>query len=87
MIESHQVTDIWWASVLLVWCPAKPEVPWLRCACADCATFEDNILSCIVPDVQMYSRCVPVHPDVIVLYQHCYILCTLLLLCGRCVYY
>ena len=49
--------------------------------------FEDDVLSCIVPDVQMCSRCVPVHPDVIVSYQHCYILCTLLLLCGRCDYY
>ena len=47
--------------------------------------FEDDVLSCAVPDVQM-SRCVPVHPDVPVSSQHFYMLLTVMFMCGRCVY-
>ena len=39
---------------------AGSEVPWIWSDVADCSTFEDVVLSCDVPDVQMcscLSRC------------------------------
>ena len=61
-------------------------MPWIYGGLSDCATFEDDVLSCAVPDVQMCSRCVPVHPYVPVLCQHLYMFLTVMLLCGRCVF-
>ena len=52
-----------------------PIVPPLKIMCCP---------ACDVPDV--CSRCAPVHPDVFVLYQHLYMLCLMMLWCGRCVY-
>ena len=42
-------------SAYWVGCLAGPEVPWIWRCVAECATFEDIVLSCIVPDVQMCS--------------------------------
>ena len=52
----------------------------------DCAMFEDNVLFCPVM-FQMFCRCVPVHPDVLVSFQHFTVLCDVMYLCGRCVYF
>ena len=51
-------------------------MPWIWCGVADCAMYEDVVLSSIVPDVQMCSTCVPVHPDV--LYHTSIIICYVL---------
>ena len=83
-IESHQAVHIWLPGAYQMGCLAGPGMPWILRWIADCATFEDIVLSCILPDVQMCSRCVPVHPDVLVSYQHYYMLCTVISLCGRC---
>ena len=60
-----------------------PEVPWIWRCVAACATLEDVVLCCVVPGVQMYSGCIPVHLDVLVSCLHCYMLCTVILLCGQ----
>ena len=67
-------------------CLAEPEVPWIWSDVANCATFADVVLSCDVPEVQMCSRCVPVCPVVLVSFQHLYMLLTVMLMCGRCIY-
>ena len=78
--------QIWWTSASWKGCLARPKVPWIGRPTMDCAMFEDNVLFCQVM-LQMCSRSVPLHPDVLVLCQHCYILCTVILLCGRCDYF
>ena len=46
-------------------------MPWIGKTRDNCASFEDDVLFCPVL-FQMFTRCVPVHPDVIVLFQ-CFI--------------
>ena len=72
--ESHSAAELWCPSVLLDGCLAKQKVPWIGKTGDNCARFEDDVLFCPVL-FQMFSRCVPVHPDVIVLFQHfiCYV--------------
>ena len=52
-------------------CLADVEVPLFGSFALNCATLEDDVLCC--PDVlfQMFARCVPVRPDVLVSCQHC----------------
>ena len=66
-------------------CLAKQEVPWIGKTRDYCATFKDDVLFCSVM-FQMLSRCVTVHPDVIVMFQCFYMLCLLMYLCCRCIY-
>ena len=59
---------------------------WIGKIRENCATFEDVVLFCPVL-FQMFSRCVPVHPYVIVLFQHFFMLCEFMYLCGSCDYF
>ena len=56
--------DFWSRSVYQEGCLAEVEVPLIGSFVFERATLEDDVLCC--PDVmfQMFSRCVPVRPDV-----------------------
>ena len=64
--------DFWSRIVSQEECLAELEVPLIGSFFMECASLEDDVLFCLLVLYQMCSRCVPVHPDVPVLCQRCY---------------